>query len=371
MPLFKKPGSPFWWYSIYFRGKRYRKSTMEKTKTAAAQVEAAATARLMEGVQPTRPSNKAVTLHMLSVRFLKWVEGSHKLEPSSRRFYAYGWRLLSFSRLATMPLDQITTEIVECTEFRRPVIDRRTKEPTGEIVTCSASYTNQALRTLKAMLNKAQRWGMLQAAPHISAVKANGRDRLIDKASESAFHDALSAPMKHRRTRQARERAWLFLVILQDTGMRPNEVYSMRIDDVRWSENRIWIPKGKTANSRRFVGMSDRLKCMLDVWCYGREGWVFPSPKSKSGHIQTIKSVFLSARQRSGVDKRIVLYSARHTFATDALAGTGNIFAVSKAMGHAGVESMKPYQHPDTSPVSEAINLRNRHTFRHNQQVVQ
>lgn len=47
---------------------------------------------------------------------------------------------------------------------------------------------------------------------------------------------------------------------------------------------------------------------------------------------------------------RLVLYSARHTFATDALAATGNMFAVSKAMGHAGVESMKPYQHPQTQP---------------------
>src|ERR1700741_310727 len=100
MPLFKKEGSPFWWYSIYFRGIRYRQSTMEKTKTAAAQVAAAALLKLKEGVEPTRSSNKAVTLNMLSKRFLEWVEGSNNLESTTRRFYAYGWRLLSFSRLA-------------------------------------------------------------------------------------------------------------------------------------------------------------------------------------------------------------------------------------------------------------------------------
>lgn len=270
-----------------------------------------------------------------------------------------------------MPIDQITTELVECTKFRRPVIDRKTGEPTGEIVPCSPSYTNQALRTLKAMLNKAKKWGVIQSVATISALKAEGRDRLIDKASESSLHEALTAPMKHKPTRLMRERAWLFLVMLQDTGMRPNEVYRMRIEDIHWSENRIWIPKGKTANSRLFVGMSDRLGAMLHVWCSGRQGWFFPSRKSKSGHIESIKSAFLSARKRSEVDSRIVLYSARHTFATDALAATGNMFAVSKAMGHGGVESMKPYQHPDTAAVSEAINQSNRHNFRHTQEAIQ
>jgi len=107
--------------------------------------------------------------------------------------------------------------------------------------------------------------------------------------------------------------------------------------------------------------MSDRMKKMLSVWCTGRtEGWVFPSIRSKSGHLESITKGFAAARARAGVDPRIVPYSARHTFGTQMLEATGNVFAVSKAMGHADIKSMEPYQHPDTAILNEAVNNRNK-----------
>jgi hypothetical protein len=39
---------------------------------------------------------------------------------------------------------------------------------------------------------------------------------------------------------------------------------------------------------------------------------------------------------------------------------SGNAFAVSKAMGHADLKSMEPYQHQELEPLREAINNRNR-----------
>jgi integrase len=90
-----------------------------------------------------------------------------------------------------------------------------------------------------------------------------------------------------------REQAWLVMVIMQDSGMRPDEAFSMKIEDIDWSEHRIWIPRGKTKKARRFVAMSDRMKEMLLIWCGSRtEGWVFPSPRSKSGHLTTIAKGF-------------------------------------------------------------------------------
>jgi integrase len=358
MSLFRKTGSPFWWYAFTFEGKRYRCSTKQEKKGAAAAVEAEALMQLKKGVALTKPSRN-MRLADFSVRFFEWVENSHQLEPNTRRFYAYGWRLLKFTRLPTMPLDQITKEVVECTHFTRPVIDRSTGEQTSEVVPCSPTYTNQAIRTLKAMLGKAEEWKLIDRAPKITALKAKTRDRLIDAESEVKLQKAHKEPMKNARTRRLRDQAWLFLVILQDTGMRPDEVFPMRIEDIHWNENRIWIPDGKTENAKRFVGLSDRMKQMLSVWCSGREGWVFPSARSKSGHLTTINKGFQAARKRAGIDPRIVPYSARHSFGTYTLAATGNVFAVSNSMGHADIKSMEPYQHQDTSVLTDAINQRN------------
>ena len=49
MSLFRPKDSRYWWYSFYFDGERYRKSTKKTKKTAAAVVEASLLARLQEG----------------------------------------------------------------------------------------------------------------------------------------------------------------------------------------------------------------------------------------------------------------------------------------------------------------------------------
>jgi integrase len=126
------------------------------------------------------------------------------------------------------------------------------------------------------------------------------------------------------------------VVILQDSGMRPDEVFPMRIENIYWDQNRIWVPEGKTDNATRFVPMSDRMKTMLRAWCGSRkEGWIFPSSRSKSGHLKTIAQGFQAARGRAGLDKKLVPHSARHTYGTYTMEKSGNAFAVSKSMGHA------------------------------------
>jgi integrase len=114
-------------------------------------------------------------------------------------------------------------------------------------------------------------------------------------------------------------------------------------------------------NATRFVLMSDRMKSMLRGRCGSRkEGWAFPSSRSKSGHLTTISKDFQAARGRAGLDKKLVPYSARHTYGTYTMEKSGNAFAVSKPMGHADLKSMEPYQHQELEPLRVAINQRNR-----------
>jgi hypothetical protein len=166
------------------------------------------------------------------------VDNSQRLSPNGKRYYLHGWRLLSFSRLAGMRLDQITQNDAESTVFRRPVLDRKTKNkdgryaPKNETIACASHYQNQALRTLKRMQGKAMEWKALYEKPRITLADAWGRDRLIDESTEDRLDQAFSAPVKNSRTKRMREQAWLFMVSLQDCGMRPDEVFPMRIEDL-------------------------------------------------------------------------------------------------------------------------------------------
>ena len=234
-------------------------------------------------------------------------------------------------------------------------------EETRETVICTGHYTNQALRTLKRMQNKAVEWKLLRDVPKFRLSKAPGRDRMIDERAEDELEQAYLEPVEHGRIKRLRQQAWLVVVILQDSGMRPDEVFPMRIENIYWDQNRIWVPEGKTDNATRFVPMSDRMKIMLGDWCGSRrEGWVFPSSRSKSGHLTTIAKGFQAARGRAGLDKKVVPYSARHTYGTYTMEKSGNAFAVSKSMGHADLKSMEPYQHQELEPLRIAINQRNR-----------
>lgn len=357
MKLIRKKNSPFWWYDFYFEGKRYRGSTGEKAKAAAAGIAANALTRLSEGSSITTRNRKAPTLREFSDRFLPWVHDSNTIKPNTRRYYQYGWRLLSITKMAQMPIDQITEEVIDTVRFRRAIVDRRTGKYTGDVTDCSPAYTAQALRTLKVMLGQARKWKVLKERTPFTIPKPPGRDTLIDRETEAAIERELNDAQAYRK---ARHRAWLVMVIMQDTGMRPSEVFAIRLEDVRWAERRIWIPSGKTESSRRFVGISERMHYMLSTWCHGDEspGWLFPS-RSKLGHLTSISTTFKRARDRAGLASSLVPYCARHTYGTFVMEATGNLFAVSKSMGHADIKSMEPYQHQNTQPLVSVINRRN------------
>jgi integrase len=366
LSLFHPKDSRYWWYSFYFEGKRYRRSTKKTKRTAAAVVEANLLARLQEGQAVGLSRKMPPTLREFSVRFLEWVKNSQQLTPNSKRYYKYGWRLLDGSKLAGMRLDHISQDVAESTELLRPVLNRRKKtkegryEETKKKIACTGHYTNQALRTLKRMQSKAVEWKILREVPKVRLVYAPGRDRLMDEQTENELEQAYHEPIKHRRVLRLREQAWLVMVIMQDSGMRPDEVFPMKIENIHWNQQRIWIPEGKTENARRWVPMSDRMSTMLKAWCGSRKaGWVFPSTRSKSGHLRSIAKGFQAARERAGLDKKLVPYSARHMYGTYTMERSGNAFAVSKAMGHADLKSMQPYQHQELEPLREAINQRN------------
>lgn len=359
MALFRKDGSPYWWYSITFNGHRYRKSTKETTKSAAETVEADVRLQLRDEGGQAPALKRMPTLGEFAVRFLGWVEKSQRLRPTAKRYYRYGWRLLELTELAKLPLSQITKDEAESIVFKRPVADKKTRKV--KMLPCSNHYTNQALRTLKRMQSKALEWKILRTLPKITLADAAGRDRIISPEVDSRLEQAYTEPSNHPRVRKQRKQAWLAMVMMEDSGIRPNELFSILIENIHWDDHQIWIPNGKTKKSRRFVPMSDRMEEMLREWCGPRtRGWLFPSTRSKSGHLTTIAKGFQAARDRAGLDKKVVPYLARHTYGTITMKETKNVFAVADSMGHVDLKSMAPYQHQEIDPLRDAINRRNR-----------
>ncbi len=358
MSLYKR--GPIWHYDFALAGKRYRGSTGETSQARAAKIEAVLMGRASQR-EPSLLPHRAPILSDFAVRFLEWVATS-PLEPKSKQYYRNGWKMISATGLAGMRLDRIATDEVGAVRFPG-----------------SAANANNALRTLRRMLGKAVEWRMLPYAPRIKLVREYGRSEIIAPQAEAKLLAVAGQPLRD------------VLLIMLDTGMRPQEVFRLRWEHVNWTEGTIFIPFGKTRNSRRYVPISQRLRVTLqerllqalppkalhrlppsstiEEAAVGLTGWVFPA-RSKSGHLTTVGLSWQAARKAAGLPSSVVLYSARHTFATHALAATGNLAAVMKAMGHSSAQTAMIYQHPGLEAIRKAMDEKNLRAFtsqkRHN-----
>jgi site-specific recombinase XerD len=84
-----------------------------------------------------------------------------------------------------------------------------------------------------------------------------------------------------------------------------------------------------------------------------------------------VAKAFEQAREAAKLPKEIVLYSARHTFATKVMGATGDLSLVMRALGHSSAQTAMIYQHPSLERVRDVVNegyaaeTLSRHNSRH------
>jgi integrase len=327
--LFKKRKSKYYWYDFTVGGRRHRGSTKESNKTRAGAIAALKLANATEGRDPL--PKKAPVLQEFCGRFLEWLKNV-KLEHKTKLYYRDGWRLLAASPIAGMRLDKIMADDIGALSF-----------------TGSPSNANCALRTLRRILHKAEEWGVIRSVPKFRLVKEYGRSLRLDDDAERKLLVVAEQPLRDA------------IILMRDTGMRnERELYRTRIENIDWNDRVIFVPDSKTPNGRRLVPMTDRVLDLLLVRCgERREGWLFPSKRSKSGHLTTLAKRFREARKKAGLSESLVLYCGRHDYGTRLLKATGNLAAVMKTMGHKDVKTAMQYQHPELEVVRQALNHNN------------
>jgi integrase len=222
-----------------------------------------------------------------------------------KKYYRNGCRLLKVTPIFGLRLTEITTENAERLKFPG-----------------SAGNANCALRTLRRMLHKAEEWNLIAHAPKINLMKEHGRDIRLDADAEEKLVQA-SLRCKWRASTRGLFRD--IVALMRDTGMRnERELFQIRIENLDWNNRTIFVPDSKTPEGRRLVPMSRRVFDILKKRCGPRrDGWVFPSNRSASGHLRSICNLFRQARSEAGLPKELVLYCARHDYGTRVLMQPG------------------------------------------------
>lgn len=363
MELYQRPETKFWIADFVVNGKRFRMSTKQKRKSAAMEVAMEFYRREQRRRRPSQKQKIRTLAELAKERFQPFIEAS-TLDSDSKRYYQTGWRLLSETAARDWRLEEIDASEVDMLRFSG-----------------SGANANCALRTLRRMLSLACDWEIIDRKPRIKLRKEVERTAVFDADMEERFLKVARQPLRD-----------VFL-ISHDSGLRPEEVIRMRWENVLWKKNLIYVPNGKTEQAKRYVPLSQRVHDLLlerkargvaERKANEKNEWVFPSKAKKESHISyfPIAKQFAKARKDANIPKGVVLYSARHSFATDMLDRTGNIVLVGKLLGHRSVTTTQRYLHPQMKDLAELVNERNQlrageaqrdelcHSLRHSREMV-
>ncbi|MHB8390373.1 MAG: tyrosine-type recombinase/integrase [Acidobacteriaceae bacterium] len=341
MALYRRKDCTTYWYDFMIAGVRYRGSTKQKTSTKAHRVEAMLMAKAEAGHFPSVSRRPMMLRELAESHFLPFISQNNRLSVKTKECYEYGWQLLKEQAIAGIRVDQIHTEDVEMIQIKG-----------------SPSTVNCGLRTLRRMLNLAVAWEWLQRVPRIHLLEENQRSLLIEAGTEAELQVLLRGAIV------------IGILLILDAGLRPNEVAELKVEQISFARGTIHVLRGKTSNAARYLPMSDRVREALMTQLGNRtEGWVFPSPRYPDRHItrNALTQAFARARSMGAFPKELKLYCARHTFATDIMAETGNVFLLQKLMGHNDVRTLGRYQHPSIAHIGAIVNKRNesRHGLRY------
>jgi integrase len=354
-----------WWFKFTFNGEQLRESTKQTNKRVAEQIESARKTEFAKGDVGIRDKKPVPTVgHFAEYDFLPFVRSTSAAKPRTVVFYENSVRnLKAYDRLAGLKMDAVTSDVIAGFVAKR--------RSTGMQI----STINRDLATLRRMFHLAQEWERVTTIlPKVRMMPGeNQRERVLTQKEESrylesaasvgekiirAYNRALQGIRATVRSEQPIQPADPFLLrdvvtVLLDCGLRPEECYRLKWENIR--DGGVEVFKGKGKASRRRVPASARLMAILEMRkTSGASEWVFPAT-TRSGHIEssTLKKQHQSALTASGVSP-FVIYDLRHTCLTR-WAKTMDPFTLMKLAGHADLNTTMRYVHLNDDDVRAAM----------------
>jgi site-specific recombinase XerD len=225
MSIFKR-GSVYW-YHFLWDGRHVQRSTKQGNPRVARQIEAAYKTALAKGEVGIIERKKAPGFKAAMKAFLDWSEGEHEAHPATHRRYKVS-SIALLCHFGDEAIDRITPEAVEAFKTARALEsatargkEKGKRKSTGKRI--RPATLNRELACLKALFNHALKQDFTFRNP-VSRVEFlpenNEQTRVLSYDEQEKYLD-VATPM-------LRDVATLML----ETGMRPEEVYRIKPENV-------------------------------------------------------------------------------------------------------------------------------------------
>lgn len=237
-------------------------------------------------------------------------------------------------------LDQITPDDVESYKtWRAKQKSLKTKR------TLRPATTNRELACLKAVFNYHIKGDVLLKNP-VRNVKFFNEDneqmRTLTFDEQRIYLATASQPLRDAAT------------LMLETGMRPEEVYRIRIEHINLDGACMFNPYGKTKAAKRKVPLN---KTAIEVVTRRMNEvaspFLFPSPDDAQKPVLKLNNAHYGALRRSGL-KSFRLYDLRHTWATRAAMSGIDLVTLAAMLGHSRIQMVLRYAHPTEQHQADA-----------------
>jgi integrase len=382
MAVYKQAKSKYWWFKFNWNGETIRESTKQANKRIAEQIEAARKTGLAKGEVGIRDQKPVPTLRDFAEKqFLPFVRSTFAAKIKTRLYYENGVQnLLRFDRLGGERLDAITTDRISDYSTQRQAAPGRSGKR------LQVASLNRELQVLRRMFRLAEEWGeVAKALPKVKMLSGEThRERVLTAQEEDLYFKGASSELMERHANPILLRE--VATILLDCGLRPEECFRLRVENV--ADGNIEVHFGKTENARRRIPMTPRVAAVLEMRLSALpgSGWIFPA-QTASGHIEpsTLKKQHLNAlsaarkimreaEPEGGLLQPFELYTLRHTCLTR-WAPHMDPWTLAYLAGHRDMNITKRYVHPQEHTIRNAMEkareVTSRHTSGHTVQIEQ
>ncbi len=147
------------------------------------------------------------------------------------------------------------------------------------------------------------------------------------------------------------------LYALYASGLRLGELLNLRLDDIKWDRNQIFISQAK-GKKDRVVMLSDVLKSAMNDYCasYKPVHYLFEGTLAgKSYSPQSVQKVVKKAALLANISQKVTPHTLRHCFATHLHDGGTSIKLIQELLGHKDIKTTMIYTHVSTKQVTSVI----------------
>jgi integrase len=200
------------------------------------------------------------------------------------------------------------------------------------------STLNRALTAIKAVFNKAVAWKFMPVNPitEVKRMKVEGRGvvRYLHKPERKRLDKVLATKTGHLP---------VIVKLLLNTGARPNEMFTLKWENVNLSGKQITIQAAYTKTSTtRHIPLNSIAMATLKEWHEESKGvYVFPSGDA---HITTVQNDWSNLLDDANIEG-FRLYDCRHDFASRLVMSGVSIYEVAELLGHSSVDMTRVYAH--------------------------